>query len=155
MTICVAKPQFTDRQVAMMIPKYFARDHHSPPITRTRIYGENGKKVFHLEIKVNRNRFEGEMDYKTFLDFRFGNKCNFKCRMCGHDLSTAWYSETKKEYPGDKFPKPKTIYTDIYDQLIPYFDSVEEIYFAGGEPLLYPEHYKILDHFLLNRAQCG
>ncbi len=63
MTICVAKPQFTDRQVAMMIPKYFARDHHSPPITRTRIYGENGKKVFHLEIKVNRNRFEGEMDY--------------------------------------------------------------------------------------------
>jgi len=63
MTICVAKPQFTDRQVAVMIPKYFARDHHSPPITRTRIYGENGKKVFHLEIKVNRNRFEGEMDY--------------------------------------------------------------------------------------------
>ncbi len=63
MTICVAKPQFTDRQVAMMIPKYFARDHHSPPITRTRIYGENGKKVFHLEIKVNRNRFEGEMEY--------------------------------------------------------------------------------------------
>ena len=63
MTICVAKPQFTDRQVAMMIPKYFARDHHSPPITRARIYGENGKKVFHLEIKVNRNRFEGEMEY--------------------------------------------------------------------------------------------
>ncbi len=63
MTICVAKPQFTDRQVAMMIPKYFARDHHSPPITRTRIDGENGKKVFHLEIKVNRNRFEGEMEY--------------------------------------------------------------------------------------------
>ena len=63
MTICVAKPQFTDRQVAMMIPKYFARDHHSPPITRTRIYCENGKKVFHLEIKVNRNRFEDEMEY--------------------------------------------------------------------------------------------
>ena len=85
-----------------------------------------------------------------YLDIRFSNICNFKCRMCGHDLSTAWYSETKKEYRGDKFPKPKTIYTDIYDQLIPYFDSVEEIYFAGGEPLLYPEHYKILDHFLAN-----
>ena len=63
MTICTAKTEFTDRQIAMMIPKYFARDHHSPPITRTRIYGENGKKVFHLEIKVNRNRYEGEMDY--------------------------------------------------------------------------------------------
>ena len=63
MTICFSKTEFTDRQIAMMIPKYFARDHHSPPITRTRIYGENGKKVFHLEIKVNRNRYEGEMDY--------------------------------------------------------------------------------------------
>ena len=63
MTVCTAKTEFTDRQIAMMIPKYFARDHHSPPITRTRIYGENGKKVFHLEIKVNRNRYEGEMDY--------------------------------------------------------------------------------------------
>ena len=57
------KASFTDRQVAGMVPKYFARDHYSPELTRTRIYGENGKKVFHLEIKVNRNRFQGEMDY--------------------------------------------------------------------------------------------
>ena len=59
----MGKAIFTDRQVAGMVPKYFARDHYSPELTRTRIYGENGKKVFHLEIKVNRNRFQGEMDY--------------------------------------------------------------------------------------------
>ena len=57
------KASFTDRQVAGMVPKYFARDHYSPELTRTRIYGDNGEKVFHLEIKVNRNRFQGEMDY--------------------------------------------------------------------------------------------
>ena len=61
--LIMAKASFTDRQVAGMVPKYFARDHYSPELTRTRIYGENGKKVFHLEIKVNRNRFQGEMDY--------------------------------------------------------------------------------------------
>ena len=61
--ICLGKTQFTDRQIAIMVPKYFARDHHSPKITRTRVYAENGKKVLHLEIKVNRNRFEGEIDY--------------------------------------------------------------------------------------------
>ena len=61
--ILLGKASFSDRQVAGMVPKYFARDHYSPELTRTRIYGENGKKVFHLEIKVNRNRFQGEMDY--------------------------------------------------------------------------------------------
>ena len=49
------KTKFTDRQVAMMIPKYFARDHNAPKITRTRVYGENGKKILHLNIEVNRN----------------------------------------------------------------------------------------------------
>ena len=82
-----------------------------------------------------------------YLDIRFSNICNFKCRMCGHGLSTAWYPEIKKVH-GAEYTEPQTIYTDIYDQLIPYFDSVEEIYFAGGEPLLYPEHYKILDQLL-------
>ena len=58
-----AKTKFSDRQVAMMIPKYFARDHDSPKITRTRVYGENGKKVLHLNIEVNRNRYENQMEY--------------------------------------------------------------------------------------------
>ena len=58
-----AKPKFSDRQVATMIPKYFARDHNSPLITRTRIYGEEGKKILHLNIEVNRNRYENQMEY--------------------------------------------------------------------------------------------
>ena len=58
-----ARPKFSDRQVATMIPKYFSRDHNSPEITRTRVYGEDGKKVLHLNIKVNRNRYENQMEY--------------------------------------------------------------------------------------------
>ena len=46
-----------------MLPKYFARDHNAPKITRTRVYGENGKKVLHLNIEVNRNRYENQMEY--------------------------------------------------------------------------------------------
>ena len=46
-----------------MIPKYFARDHNAPQITRTRVYAEDGKKVLHLNIEVNRNRFENQMEY--------------------------------------------------------------------------------------------
>ena len=61
--MCFGKAKFTDRQVATMIPKYFARDHNAPQITRTRIYGENKQKILHLEINVNQNRYEGEMEY--------------------------------------------------------------------------------------------
>jgi hypothetical protein len=61
--IIEARPKFSDRQVAIMIPKYFARDHNAPLITRTRVYAEGGKKVLHLNIDVNRNRFENQMEY--------------------------------------------------------------------------------------------
>ena len=61
-TVISAKTKFSDRQVATMIPKYFARDHNAPQITRTRVYAENGEKVLHLNIEVNRNRFENQME---------------------------------------------------------------------------------------------
>jgi radical SAM protein with 4Fe4S-binding SPASM domain len=35
--------------------------------------------------------------------------------------------------------------TDMWEQLIPHLDYVEQIYFAGGEPLMMKEHYNILD----------
>ena len=57
------KPKFSDQQVVSMTPKYFARDHLSPPLKQVRIYPEENKKVFELEIEVNRNRYEGEMEY--------------------------------------------------------------------------------------------
>jgi len=35
--------------------------------------------------------------------------------------------------------------TDMWEQLQPHLDFVEQIYFAGGEPILMEEHYRILD----------
>jgi sulfatase maturation enzyme AslB (radical SAM superfamily) len=35
--------------------------------------------------------------------------------------------------------------TDMWEQLIPHLDYVEQIYFAGGEPLMMDEHYRILE----------
>jgi sulfatase maturation enzyme AslB (radical SAM superfamily) len=36
----------------------------------------------------------------------------------------------------------------MWTQLIPHLDYVEQIYFAGGEPLLMEEHYNILEELL-------
>jgi organic radical activating enzyme len=38
--------------------------------------------------------------------------------------------------------------TDMWEQLVPHLDSVEQIYFAGGEPLLMEEHYNILKELI-------
>jgi len=86
----------------------------------------------------------------SYWDFRFSNVCNFKCRSCGPQLSTGWYSDTKKiaeMETGRKFLPddiPREVHFDLWEDIQPYFEDVEIIYFAGGEPLIMEEHYRIL-----------
>tara|TARA_B100001094_G_scaffold179312_1_gene173611 strand:+ start:5509 stop:6906 length:1398 start_codon:yes stop_codon:yes gene_type:complete len=81
-----------------------------------------------------------------YLDIRFGNICNLRCRMCGHGLSSSWYDEEKVIHPRPGIEK--FIHTDCYDKIEEYLPHVTEIYFAGGEPFLYPEHLKMLDKLI-------
>lgn len=85
-----------------------------------------------------------------YLDIRFGNICNLKCRMCGHSLSSSWYEEQIEIYGSKGVDKGegKFIHSDCFDKILPYLPYVTEIYFAGGEPMLYPEHLKILDKLI-------
>ena len=82
-------------------------------------------------------------------DFRFSNICNLKCRTCGHELSSQWYDDFLKEFPSAR-SKQKLIriverndpmFWDLLEGILP---DVESIHFAGGEPLLMEEHYKVL-----------
>jgi sulfatase maturation enzyme AslB (radical SAM superfamily) len=38
--------------------------------------------------------------------------------------------------------------TDTWEQVLPHLDYAEEIYFAGGEPLMMEEHYEILNELV-------
>ncbi len=88
-----------------------------------------------------------EMDLK-YWDFRFSNLCNFKCRSCGPRYSSAWVPDAKKLGYTDQ-EKVWNIEavgnTPKIDFLEDQIDNVKRIYFAGGEPLLMPEHWQILD----------
>jgi len=112
----------------------------------------NDRFGHHIEYAKNNTREDGH--FETFQlyywDFRFSNICNFKCRMCGHGCSSQWYEESFEFFKGFIGNKPKILDKDYYGKdLMTYvdqfIDSVEEIYFAGGEPLLMTEHYRILD----------
>jgi organic radical activating enzyme len=92
-----------------------------------------------------------------YWDIRFSNLCNLSCRSCGHIFSSSWHQDQAKLAGGDWADRnPVLNYagrteTDIWEQLIPHLDYVEQIYFAGGEPLMMKEHYNILDEL----ERCG
>ena len=87
----------------------------------------------------------------TYWDIRFSNLCNLKCRSCGHIFSSQWYADQVQLAGADWKNKNRVLNyagsteTDMWEQLVPHLDYVEQIYFAGGEPLLMEEHYNILD----------
>jgi sulfatase maturation enzyme AslB (radical SAM superfamily) len=97
------------------------------------------------------------------MELKLNNLCNLKCRMCHPGDSTAWndWSEVKEFYKGegqvifdiveehnlekkpllDKFEDNPNWWASL-EKNLPYFRRVE---FAGGEPLMDPQHYRILD----------
>lgn len=100
----------------------------------------------HIE-KIKFTKEDGTFDdfNLVYWDFRFNNICNFRCRTCGPQLSSGWYEDTKKMYGRLPFDvKVIKNNAETWEEIEPLFDIVEEIYFAGGEPLIMEEHYRIL-----------
>lgn len=112
-----------------------ANKHHGHHIGKVDSTGEDGT-VEKMEL--------------TYWDIRFSNLCNLRCRSCGHIFSSQWYQDQAKlAGPTWKLHNSVLNYAgkdegDMWSQLEPHLDYVEQIYFAGGEPLLMEEHYRIL-----------
>ena len=86
-----------------------------------------------------------------YWDIRFSNLCNLSCRTCGSMFSSNWYDDQTAIWgkpDHDKITYAGRSKTDAYDQLVNYLPMVERIYFAGGEPLIMEEHYKILKELI-------
>ena len=92
-------------------------------------------------------------------DYRFNNLCNFKCRTCGDMLSSAWESEQKQNNTVDwANPKNNWMRSDIRGQITHFQENqveaefaaaverhaVEEVYWVGGEPLMYEQHWRYM-----------
>lgn len=85
------------------------------------------------------------------LDIRFNNLCNLKCRSCGEYASTSWHQDAValgRPVPDMVLVYPGKTQDDLLDQLMEHLDTVESINFAGGEPLMMPDHYKFLDKLI-------
>lgn len=96
-------------------------------------------------------------------DYRFSNLCNFKCRTCGDMLSSAWESEQRQHNminwsnPKNNWMKPevrKEITQFQDEQIEAEFAQaveehrIEEIYWVGGEPLMYEQHWRYMQRII-------
>jgi len=108
---------------------------------------KSGKKslrqISNKKYTKNLIRVEENNPEPIYLDIRFSNICNFKCKTCWHGNSSAWFEEGSKRNASDE--RIIKAFTNSFDELFKYLDDVKEIYFAGGEPLIMEEHYQILE----------
>lgn len=96
-------------------------------------------------------------------DYRFSNLCNFKCRMCGDMLSSSWETEQKQHNMVNWHnPKNNWMQPDIKKQITEFQDTqieqefaqaveehrVEEVYWVGGEPLMYEQHWRYMQRII-------
>ena len=90
----------------------------------------------------------------VYFDIRFSNVCNLKCRICSFASSSSWHSDAVQL--GQLNENTPVLTQSIIDEAKFYkefnqcIDTVQEIYFAGGEPLLTEQHYTILDFLIKN-----
>ena len=109
----------------------------------------SNKHFGHNISMIDNTQADGTADFVIkYWDIRFSNLCNFACRSCGTWFSSNWYEDHKKltGKPPDhaKIMRVGRTADDIWNQMLTQFDHVEQFYFAGGEPLIMEEHYKIL-----------
>jgi molybdenum cofactor biosynthesis enzyme MoaA len=113
-------------------------------------------------LKTMRSDYTMPFEIPT-MEIKLNNLCNLKCRMCNPTDSTSWndWDQVEDFYKKennfivksikelnlvnkpylDKFDDTAN-WWDSFEKLLPYFRRVE---FAGGEPLMDPQHYRILD----------
>lgn len=141
-----------------------------PSVQCTKCYEQEKNGLFSMRYDSNRNyghhiaqaeatNLDGSVDdFKIrYWDVRFSNLCNFSCRTCGPIFSSNWYNEHVKLYG----KKPDVLGREMMrieyaagdeqsmlKQMEPHIPYLEQVYFAGGEPLIMKEHYFMLEKLL-------
>ncbi len=117
----------------------------------------SGGKSIRLETfdKFDYRDIEDEPKLPIYFDIRFSNVCNFRCRTCWHGASSKWFNDAKmlNTNIGEKaiiknIEDLDKFISSSHDALL----GAEEFYFAGGEPLVTEEHYKLLEWLIENNS---
>lgn len=111
------------------------------------------ERLKHLPIKS----FDRDVQPLMFIDFKLGNICNLKCRICGSWSSSTYAAE---ELKFTAKPKESFHYTmlregawprstpEFWAELEKYKDQLRYLEFTGGEPFMISEHFDLLEQLV-------
>ncbi|MAI03211.1 MAG: hypothetical protein CMQ75_01615 [Gammaproteobacteria bacterium] len=108
-------------------------------VSRKNMIPKNCAKIMPFEVPV--------------LELKMSNLCNFRCRTCKPDLSTTWlkdWDKVKHEYESigviNEIEKQTKFNNDQFiEDIVKLAPTMQIVEFAGGEPLMDPLHYKVLE----------
>jgi MoaA/NifB/PqqE/SkfB family radical SAM enzyme len=110
-----------------------------------------------LEHIVTDTEWTADAKPLVFIDFKLGNICNLKCRICGSWSSSTFAAEEVKFEGKDSFhyqmlkdgawPRRNQRFWQDIDSLM---DQVRYLEFTGGEPFMIQEHFDLLQRMVDN-----
>ena len=117
-----------------------------------------------IDEAFEKTRDDGYTEMKPIsFDYRIKNLCNFKCRMCGDQLSSSWEAERRAmgdydqeentDFWAQKKNKPaiETFQREVAEKELweaVKNGTIEEIYWVGGEPLMWEIHWEIMQYLI-------
>lgn len=120
--------------------------------------GVNRAYERYVDTIVQTTNADGSLDSMDikYIDIRWNNICNFKCRMCSNEFSSLIAAEnlqftgTTRFKTGSNDPVISVTANrpNFLKEILPHVNGIDCIYFAGGEPLVTKEHYEILDYMI-------
>lgn len=101
--------------------------------------------------KVDQTAQDGTLDDFSLnhWDVRYNNLCNLACRSCSHLASSSWHGPAVAM--GKISPDSPALlisgrhHDDIFQQMLPHVEHIDNIYHSGGEPLMMVNNYEILE----------
>jgi len=138
-----------------------AAGHNSKRMWETRYWSQRVDVDRLLENTPDDGEVPPEL---TYIDLRFGTKCQLACVMCSPHDSSGWVKDWSAIHPQiqNETLKENTMWRDkgsingssynwhkqnptFWQQFYEQIPNMQQIYFAGGESLIIEEHYKILE----------
>ena len=103
-----------------------------------------------LATKIPKNLFDNSRNFVLkHIDVRWSNSCNQACVYCGPVFSSKWAKEM-----GVKIPKDRERSESLKKYIYKNIKTLENVYLAGGEPLLMKENKEFLDKLYEVNPDC-
>ena len=120
---------------------------------RTSLSSISSRLYYHREIAPNID-LEMLKDTKNFalkhVDLRWTNSCNQACVYCGPEWSSKWSQELNTPIKSNKDARQ-----EVKDFVFENIEELENVYLAGGEPMLMKENKEFLQLLKDKNPDCS